>query len=161
LEQRLRDRLADNYDVYMTDTMDLSKTEILEAAGDISNVQAAYEYFSDEHVFNESEIEFLLKFKFPLQLISDKWGSQMRDVSYTVQSIFADQERMLQKNGYELMPDEPDPPPAAPEQPPRMTVANGEKPSVMDRIKQHTQEQRERHAAPKDAPDRKKSGPEL
>lgn len=52
-------------------------------------------------------------------------------------------------------------PDLVPEPSPRMVTSNDEKPSVIDCIRQHSQEVRERPTIPKDAPDRKKSKPEL
>jgi len=159
LVQRLRDRLDDNYEVYMTDTMDLSKTEIFKLAGDIANTQNAYEYFTEDHVYSESEVSFLLKFQFPLQVLSDGWQNRLPVDEERIEGIFDSQEYTL-KSGYELMPDEPDPVPAA-SVPLKVTDAASEKPSVMDRIRQAALEAKERSATSKDTPDRKKSGPEL
>ena len=52
-------------------------------------------------------------------------------------------------------------PDSMPEPPPRIATASDEKPSVMDCIRRHSQETRERPSIPKDAPVHKKSGQEL
>ena len=162
LEQQLRDRLKDNYEVFKRDTMDQSKEGIFYSAAEILPVMNAYAYFTQEHKYIESDVDFLLKFENPLELITDRWSAAPVHVSYTqiVDGIFNDQERTLEKGGYTLMPDEPDPVPAAPEAPQKIAETS-ERPSVLDRIRQHAKEARERPAVPKDAPDRKKSGPEL
>jgi hypothetical protein len=160
--QRLRDRLKDNYEVFKRDTMDQSKEGIFYSVPEIMPVMEAYGYFTQVHEYTESDVDFLLKFENPLELISDRWHAAPAQVAHTriVDSIFNAQERTLQRGGYGLVPDEPDPAPAAPE-PPQKAEATGEKTSVMDRIRQHATEQRERPNLPKDAPGRKKYDPEL
>jgi len=155
-EQQLRDRLADNYSVYKRDMLDLGKEGIFYAAAEILPVQEAYGYFTQEHVFTESDVKFLLKFENPLEVISDRWTDRMA-VTEMVDAIFANQERTLQNGGYTLASDAPA---SAPESP-RKAVGVDEKPSVMDRIRQAAKEKQERPAAPRDTADHKKSGPEL
>ena len=160
LEQRLRDRLSENYSVYKRDMLDLSKEELFKSAAEVASVSESFEYFTQEHGFTESEVDFLFKFENPLELISDKWDVGLRNLTHTLDSIFSDQERTLEKGGYTLMPDEPAPAPAAPELPQKATES-GEKLSVIERIRQAAKEARERPNATKDTPGHKKPGPEL
>jgi hypothetical protein len=157
LEQRLRDRLEKNYNVYKREMMDLSKDKLFEAAAEIAQIQESYEYFTKEYFFEESEISFLLKFKTPLELISDKWGEQFRDVSTTIRAIFGDQERTLENGGYILASDEPEPASEL-----ARNVANNDgKTSVIERIRRAAEEKKERPAAPDIKNNRKKSEEEL
>jgi hypothetical protein len=158
LEQRLRDRIEENYSVYKRDMLDSGKEEIFKSASEIAAVSEIYEYVTQEHSFKESEVDFLLKFQNPLEVLSDGRNAGLYDVKDTVDWVMDDQERTLNQRGYELMPDEADSLPDAPEQPPRMTVANGEKPSVMERIRQAANEPK---TPRKDALGHKKTGPEL
>jgi hypothetical protein len=136
------------------------KEELFKEAVEIACVQEADSYFADEHFFNEGEIDFLLKFENPLELISDIWSNRIGDVSQTVNAIFADQERTLQKGGYTLVSDDSVPTFSAPETK-REAIDNGGKPSVLARIRQHTQEQRERPVVPKEKSGHKKTETEL
>jgi hypothetical protein len=160
LEQRLRGRLEENYGVYKRDMLDAGKEELFKSAPEIAAVTEIYEYMTQEHAYKETEVDFLLKFKKPLELLSDGRNAGLYDVRDTVDWVCADQERTLSKGGYELMPDETDPMPDAPAQQ-RTGAETGEKQSVMERIRQAAKDARERPAMPKDAPERKKTGPEL
>ena len=158
--QRLRDRLAENYAVYKRDTLDLGKEGIFYAAAEIFPVIEAYEYFSQEHRYRESEINFLLKFENPLEFVSDRWAATSVAHARTIEGIFADQERTLQKGGYTLMPDDPDPAPNVSETP-QKAADTGEKLSVMERIRQAAKDAKEQPHTLKDSPGRKKPGQEL
>jgi hypothetical protein len=140
--------------------LDLSKDAIFKSASEIAAVTEVYEYVTQEHCFMESEVEFLLKFQNPLDVLSDGRNAQLYDVRDTIDWIMKDQERTLQKGGYELMPDDSEYASVVPEAP-QKAEATGEKTSVMDRIRQHAAEQRELPNLPKDAPSRKKYDPEL
>lgn len=160
LVQQLRDRFRDNYNEFRRDMLDLSKGGIFDAADEILPVQNAYAYFVYEHDYKESEAAFLLKFENPLELVSDCWTSAPNTYSRTIEGIFSDQERTLQKGGYRLVSDETDHSLAASEPPSRTSTGTGEKPSVMERIRQAGKEPRE-HTSPKNTPGRKKSDVEL
>lgn len=160
LEQKLRDRLEENYEVFKRDMLDQSKEGVFYSAPEIHQVMEAYGYFSQEHRYIESDVDFLLKFENPLELVSDRWITAPLAYTQIVDSIFNDQERTLQKGGYTLMPDDPDTAPAAPETP-QIAADTDEKPSVMERIRQAAKDAKERPAAPKDTPGHKKSWPEL
>jgi len=159
--QQLRDRLKENYDVYKRDMIDLSKEGIFYAAAEIMPVIEAYGYFSQEHNYKESEVNFLLKFENPLEYVSDRWSAAPVAHARTIEGIFADQERTLQKGGYSLIPDKPETALTVPDKPTHPAAANGEKPSVIERIKQHAEEQRRRTAEPKNPTNRKKTEQEL
>jgi hypothetical protein len=159
LVRRLSERIEGNFAVYKRDMLDLSKEELFYAADEILPVINAYTYSKLEHAYTKSQVEFLLKFENPLEVISDRWAAGM-GVTDTAIALFADKEQMLKNSGYKLMPDEPGTTPAAAE-PQRAAADACEKPSVLAQIKQHAAEQRERPAAPKDAPGRKKTEPEL
>jgi len=161
LEQRLRNRIEENFSIYKRDMLDSGKDELFNSASEIAAVSEIYEYMTQTHIFKETEVDFLLKFQNPLEVLSDGRNAGLYDVSDAVDWVCGDQERILNQRGYELAPDESVPVSAAPGQPPRMTVANGEKPSVMALIRQSQQNVREHSAAHKDTPDRKKLESEL
>lgn len=155
LERQLRDRLADNYEVFKRDMLDTSKENLFYSAAEILPVQEAYAYFTQEHAFTESDVDFLLKLENPLELISDRWSDGAFTITEKVDAIFGEQERTLRNGGYTLMTDESA---AAPESVHEAAVAgSGEKTSVLDRIKQHAKDARERPPASPDKSDRKKS----
>jgi hypothetical protein len=106
LKQRLCDRLTKNFADYKSEMMDASKESLFKSAAEIASAQEAFDYFTQEYDFRASDLDFLLKFQNPLELLSDKWVSPFNDVNGRVASIFSEQERTLQKGGYILAPDE-------------------------------------------------------
>ena len=158
LEQKLRDTLADNLSVYKRDMLDAGAEELFKAAAEIASVQEVYEYFTQKHVYIESDVDFLLKFENPLELISEKWASGPVEITGKVDAIFNDQEQTLQNGGYNLVSDESEPSPAASVQ--SRSAEHGGQQSVLERIRQAAKEKQERPAAPRDAAERNKSGQE-
>jgi hypothetical protein len=156
-EKKLRGRLAENYEMYKRDILETGKESIFYSAAEILPMQNAYEYFTNEHRFTESEADFLLKFQNPLDLISDRWLVSI-DVGDMVRAIFSDQERTLRSGGYVLVSD--DTSPFAPGPFKSKETGDAEKPSVLDRIRRHKEEQHNNPSQPKDAPGRKKHDPE-
>jgi len=159
LEQQLQERLADNFAVYKQDIMDLNKDELFKSAAEIASVSEAFAYFSTEHGFIESEVDFLLKFENPLELLSEKWDVGLRNLPNTLDAIFGNQERTLQKGGYTLISDEPSPVISA--APARNNAGADGKLSVIEQIRQAAKESRERTIDPKETPGKKKSEPDL
>ena len=154
-EQRLMDRLADNYSRFKRDRLASDKETIFYSAAEIHPIMESYEYFAHEHQYTESEVEFLLKFKNPLELISDRWSAASVVHDRIVEDVFAAQEWTLKKGGYALVPDEQTPVPPENARP----VANAdERPSTLDEIRRARKDMRERPATPKnDTLGRKKS----
>jgi len=73
-ENRLRERLAENFNEYKRDMLDMDKEKIFFAANEIAPIQQAYEYFSQEHSYSKDEVDFLLKFQNPLERHSGRFG---------------------------------------------------------------------------------------
>ena len=155
LVQALGDRLDDNFAGYKDEMLRLEKTHIFNDAAEIAAVQQAYGYFRDEHHYTTGQAEFLLKLENPLELMSDRWGDGIGSVRDVVKAVFDDQERTLRGGSYTLLSDDPAPDAA------RTAVKTGEKPSVMEQIRQAAKEARERPTIPKDSQARNKSGPDL
>ena len=173
-EQLLQDRLADNFAVYKPEILDMSREAIFNSAAEIAAVCEAFDYFSREHIFDESEVRFLLKFENPLEYLSDKWDVGLRDLSHTLDGIFNNQERTLENGGYTLISgaDEPDDDssstatatamPMLPRQSANeKTTPADDKPSVMAQLQQARQASRENPVPPKDPLARNKSEPDL
>ncbi|MDR0905507.1 MAG: DUF3848 domain-containing protein [Oscillospiraceae bacterium] len=105
LRDTLTSRLDANFTFYKEEQLrELSKDGIFEAAAEIAVICQAHEYFRDEHEFTNGQAEFLLKFQNPLEVVSNRW-SDGQSVRSMVNAIFSEQERTLQKGGYELAPD--------------------------------------------------------
>jgi hypothetical protein len=153
-EERLRARLDENFSEYKKAMLSLSKDELFNAASETASTRQAYTYFTEEHNFTDAEVSFLLKFQNPLDVVSDRFGAQLFDVSATISRIFEDQQRTLRQGGYALMPEEPAS--AAAE----LSDKSAEKPSVLERIRK-AREESKNNSAPRKAGPGKDRGPEL
>ena len=67
----LHNRLNNNYADYNDHLMKLAKDEIIKNARKISDTQIAYMYMTYSNRFNECELDFLLKFANPLEVVTD------------------------------------------------------------------------------------------
>jgi hypothetical protein len=154
LTQAIYQRMDNNLAEYKARFEGLSALEIFPDAAEIAAVCDSYYYFRNEHAFTTGQAEFLLKLKDPLDFVSDRWMTAPTELVKAVNGMFYDQERTLQKGGYELMSDEGAPSAPGPFKSKETGVT--EKPSVLDRIRRHQEEQRNNPSSPKDTPDRKK-----
>jgi len=80
-EQQLIDRLNGNLAEYHDYLMSLDKKELIEMSGLISAMSDAHFYLTECHVFEPHELEYLLQFQNPLEVIADKWGVHREDIS--------------------------------------------------------------------------------
>lgn len=70
--QILRDRIECNYEGFKAETLQiLDKEDIFELAGRISAVEDAFSQIMDYEWLTENEIDYLLKFENPLEMIAD------------------------------------------------------------------------------------------
>ena len=99
LTGRLNQNLSDYHDSLRT----LDKKEIIGEAGMIAAMSDAHYYLTAIHVFNESEVEYLLLFQNPLEVVADKWYerlSQLDDFSFALHDVF-DKKGAIE-GGYQL-----------------------------------------------------------
>ena len=147
-ENRLRDRLAENFGTYERDMLNMDKEKIFYKANQIVTVMQAYEYFSREHSFTKAEVDFLLKFQNPLKMISDRWAG-MPEPRNMINAMLRDKERILRQSNYALMPDGADAALIAPKYPsteqehPQEAIAADGKPIVKGETKQEEEEAKE------------------
>lgn len=103
LKQQLMDRLERNLSEYHTHILGFDKQQIMEMAGHISAVSDAYYYLTAHHIFEASEIQYMLNFQNPLEVVSDEWGlrkDDVSDMSFALQHIFDTQDAL---SDYPLM----------------------------------------------------------
>ncbi len=152
---RLHGRLAENYEAFRREILGTSKDSVFYSAAEILPVQQAYAYFMHEHKYLESDVDFLLKFQNPLEVVSDKWVAGM-GVTQIVDSIFNNHQWTLERGGYDLVAQEEAPPGV---QTPAPAVST-EKPSVLQQLRKARAQAKENPAPRKDSPG-KGHGPEL
>ena len=100
-------RLDENYKEYMSLIMTFRKAHIIEMAGAISSVMDAYNFMLNRD-FKECELDLLLQFKNPLEVVAHAWVDhfQTEDMNDEMESAMAgimdDCEDLL--TAYPLMP---------------------------------------------------------
>jgi len=164
LVQALGDRLDANFTAYKEETLQSGKNTIFNDAAEIAAAQQAYAYFRDEHHYTTGQAEFLLKLENPLELMSDRWGDGIGGVRDVVNAVFHDQERTLRGGSYALASENTTPAGSGIRRP---DAGTGEKPSVMEQIRQAAKAAAERPADPNLTPESamgkgiKKTDPDL
>ena len=171
LREQLIDRIDDNLCEYITSLQGMSGKEIANRSSKVASMAVAHHYMTEIHNFHTSELNYLLQFKNPLELVSDEFEADgIGDRSFAMWRIFDRQEH----DEYELMSDDPETQPTTVSTQEKGTKAisasaglgSADKPSVIDEIRQSQKEARERPAMPKDnvlheKAARKKAEPDL
>ena len=100
---KLTGRLNQNFSDYHDSLMALSKKDIIGEAGMITAMSDAHYYLIANHIFSESEVEYLLLFQNPLEVVADKWYerlSQLDDFSFALHDVFDKKDAI--EGGYQL-----------------------------------------------------------
>jgi hypothetical protein len=111
--RELTDRLAQNLSDFHNYLLTLDQQEIIDDACMIAAMSDAQYYLMEYHTFKESEVDFLLQFQNPLEVVADKWYERicnLDDFPFALDAVFESQEDALKR--YELF--EAPQPPAAP-----------------------------------------------
>ncbi len=146
-EARLRERLKENLAEYRENMLELSKEELFHRAAEVSCTLQSYAYLTNEHRFTAAEVDFMLKFEDPLNVVADRSDDQRLDIGEMVDVIFRDKAWTLRQGGYALMPE--DETPIAAELSSRQAI---EKPSVMEQIRRAREDAKHNPAPHKDNP---------
>jgi hypothetical protein len=112
--RELTDRLTANLSDYRDALLGEDKQDIMDRAGEISAMTDTHYYLTENHEFEDSEVDYLLLFENPLEVVADKWNErvgQMDDFCFALNEVF-DKQNALQ-GGYALyappVPPEPSP----------------------------------------------------
>ncbi len=157
LFERLDENLAGIMDVYRADAAKpgLSSEELRSMAERITAVNAAHEYLKNEFEYEYGDVEYLMQFRVPLQIVAAAWpDSSDRHTSRSdvVREVLDDHvEPGLE--AHMPVPLEP----ASAEESARDAA---EKPSVLEQLRKARSETKENPAPQKDKPG-KERGPEL
>lgn len=107
LKQQLIDRLNKNLSDYHAHLIGFGKQEIIDMVSRAAAMSDVHMYLTTQYAFNEGEIEYLLNFQNPLEVVTDAWEiriADLSDLSFTMQSV-CDHQDALQD--YPLMSDAP------------------------------------------------------
>lgn len=93
IEKELLEKLEANYISFMREWMQLEPLQLIESAEEIAATKLVYEELKNGG-YDEDHLEYLLRFKNPLEVVRDKWieenGSDMvhdDDLSHALWSI--------------------------------------------------------------------------
>ena len=114
LVRELIDRLDKNLRDYHESLLILDKKDLIGDAGMIAAVADAHYYLTSCHEFEASEVDYLMLFEDPLEVVADKWcerTGQMDDFQFALDEVFDKKAALL--GGYELYKEPLPPKPAA------------------------------------------------
>lgn len=73
MKQQLVDRLAENYADFRAELLTKDRQELVDGAEKIAETGHVYFFMQNEHEYKPAELEHLLKFQNPLQVMADHW----------------------------------------------------------------------------------------
>ena len=76
MRQQLVERVRENYADYRADLLLKDRQELVDGAGRIARTTEVFKYFT-EGFLSETEVEYLLKFQDPLELVTDCWEREL------------------------------------------------------------------------------------
>lgn len=95
--QQLLDRLDSNFENFQKQWETQSKYELVGNSGDITAVNDAHYYLTETHGFDEDEIDYLMKFENPLEVVANKWLERTEDLSdfpFALDEVFEKREAL-------------------------------------------------------------------
>lgn len=81
LKQQLMDRLEKNLSDYHRHLTGFEKQELIDMAPRIAAVQDVHRYLTNWYTFQEGQMEYLLLFQNPLEVVTDAWEIQLADMA--------------------------------------------------------------------------------
>jgi hypothetical protein len=73
MRRQLIDRITDNYSEYRASLLLKDRQELIDGAGKIADTAAIFQYMADRS-YKEEELEYLLKFQNPLEVVTEHWA---------------------------------------------------------------------------------------
>ena len=95
--QELLDRLDADLSALQTEWKAKSKTELIDSSREITAIKDAHYYLTESHGFEPEEIDYLLLYKNPLQVVADKWLERTEDLSvfsFALDEVFNKQDAL-------------------------------------------------------------------
>ena len=80
-QQKLFGRLDDNLTEYKKQWRPKSADALIEMSRELTAIRDAHYYLTESHGFGPEEIDYLLMFDNPLQVVADKWLERTEDLS--------------------------------------------------------------------------------
>ena len=77
--QQLMDRLTENYSDYRANLLRKDRQELIDLASEIASTMDVFDHLVGRQ-YTEHELDYLLRFQNPLEVIADHWTSQIFDL---------------------------------------------------------------------------------
>ena len=90
-------RLTQNLAEYHSHLLGFDRQAIIDMAGRISAVNDAHFYLTEHHTFDEAQIDYLLQFQNPLEVVADAWHRRTEDISdmdFALNEVFDKQDAL-------------------------------------------------------------------
>lgn len=87
----LFDRLDANLAEFRKTWETSDKTRLIDGSREITAIKDAHYYLTESHGFEQEEIDYLLLFENPLQVVADKWlerSQDLSDFSFALDEVF-------------------------------------------------------------------------
>jgi len=131
-------RIEKNYTDYQKSLLGFGKQELIDMAGKISATSDAHSYMTHWHGYDEHELDYLLEFQNPLEVLADEWRDRqidLSDMSFAMEHIYERSDSLLEQ--YPVIHDSKTPtiePETAPPEKAANLFASKAKPSLMGRL---------------------------
>lgn len=86
-KEKLLKRLDRNYADYRAKVARMDTQEIFQKAVEIASTKEMYEYLSDRHHYESEQLEYLLRFQNPLEVLRDQYVSGCWNKDNTLENI--------------------------------------------------------------------------
>ena len=78
--QQLMDRLVQNHCDYYNTLLEKSREELIDSASEIAGTMDVFDHLVGRQ-YTEHELDYLLQFQNPLEVVADHWTSQVFDLA--------------------------------------------------------------------------------
>ena len=95
--QELFDRLDANLEDFRKTWESSDKAKLIDGSREITAIKDAHYYLTESHGFEPEEIDYLLLFENPLQVVADKWlerTEDLSDFSFALDEVFDKQDAL-------------------------------------------------------------------
>lgn len=95
--QELFDRLDANLEYFRKKWEASDKATLIDDSREITAIRDAHYYLTESHGFEPEEIDYLLLFENPLQVVADKWlerTEDLSDFSFALDEVFDKQDAL-------------------------------------------------------------------
>ena len=90
LSIRFQEKIANDYNTYITELMTKEKEELISLAEEIGAIHRIYKALKTSVRIENHQMEYLLKFKQPLMVIHDQWLPAEQNLSDALDTVIYD-----------------------------------------------------------------------